>query len=68
LIGQRTFSQQRSSRQSDPHDPSINRAKGDRHELGHFFVILLCGGVFSYYTITINFPIVRRFLTSSSNP
>ena len=51
--------------QYDPKDPSVNRAKGDRHELRNYFVMLICGGLFSYYTITINFPVIRRLLTSS---
>lgn len=54
--------------QYDPKDPSVNRAKGDRRKFLNYFLMLIVGGFFSYYTITINFPVIRRFLTSSNNP
>jgi hypothetical protein len=54
--------------QYDPTKPSTNRAKGDRHELGNYLVILLFAGSFSCCTITINFPIIRRFFISANNP
>ena len=46
--------------QYNPRNPAQNRAKGDRGELGNYFIMLLCGGLFSYYTITINLPLLRR--------
>lgn len=44
----------------NPNNPAQNRAKGDSGELGNYFILLLCGGLFSYYAITLNFPVLRR--------
>jgi hypothetical protein len=51
----------------NPSNPTQNRAKGDRHELGNYLVLLICGGLFSYYTITLNFPALRRLFTSEAH-
>ena len=53
--------------QYNPKNPTQNRAKGDRHELGNYFMLLIFGGMFSYYTITLNFPVLRRLFTSGAH-
>lgn len=50
----------------NPNNPSQNRAKGDRGELADYFVILLCGGLFSYFAITLPFPVLRRLFAPAA--
>ena len=38
----------------NPRNPNENRAVGDRHVLGHYFVLVVFGGLFAYFAIRLN--------------
>jgi hypothetical protein len=50
----------------NPKDPTQNRRKGDRRELLDYLLMVLCGGLFSYYSITFSFPVLRRLFAPAA--
>jgi hypothetical protein len=50
----------------NPKNPSQNRRKGDRGALGNYLWLLLFGGLFSYYTIKLHFPVLRRLFVPAA--
>jgi hypothetical protein len=50
----------------NPKNPAQNRAREDRKVLENYFAMLLFGGLFSYYSITLNFPVISRLFAPAT--